>query len=206
MEAQTKMTSYVNAARWIPTYMTEKHENLDLGIEVFWSAEQLTMIAYSGKAKNYSYFLKYSTFEQMETAIITFVTNIQRNEAAKKEEKQKALEAKKTFDINEHFQAGDILVDTWGYEQTQVDFYKVIEVSGMTLTVREICYQTVEGSEYSHGMADEVMPYDVIVESEAAFKVRVKCNKDGSASICQPKSYGYLRKWEGRAMYRSWYN
>ncbi|MBF5824150.1 hypothetical protein HQI67_00200 [Escherichia coli] len=35
---------------------------------------------------------------------------------------------------------GDIFVSSWGYEQTNVNFYQVISVHGKkTVTVREIC-------------------------------------------------------------------
>lgn len=33
---------------------------------------------------------------------------------------------------------GDILVSTWGYEQTNADFFEVVEVSPKTVTVRPI--------------------------------------------------------------------
>jgi len=43
---------------------------------------------------------------------------------------------------------GDIFVSSWGWEQTNVDFYQVVEKpSANTVIVREIAAATVEGSE-----------------------------------------------------------
>jgi len=43
---------------------------------------------------------------------------------------------------------GDIFVSSWGWEQTNVNFYQVVEKpSASTVIVREIAYETVEGSE-----------------------------------------------------------
>lgn len=105
----------------------------------------------------------------------------------------------------EHFKVGDMIVNTWGYEQTNVDFFQVIEVGNKTLKVREVSQQIQEGSMYSHGMACNVLPKaDQFIGEE--FQVRLKVDYNGDVRCCSPKNYYYFRKWDGRPVYNSWYN
>jgi hypothetical protein len=41
-------------------------------------------------------------------------------------------------------QVGDILSTCWGYDQTNREFYQVVEVSGLMVTVREIAQERIE--------------------------------------------------------------
>lgn len=66
---------------------------------------------------------------------------------------KKARVANLAAEIN----VGDVFVDSWGWEQTNVDLYQVVaKPSAKTLIVREIATERVEGSEVSHGMACDV--------------------------------------------------
>jgi hypothetical protein len=38
---------------------------------------------------------------------------------------------------------GDIMVASWGYDQTNVNFYQVVEVAGKNVSIREVASQTV---------------------------------------------------------------
>jgi hypothetical protein len=54
---------------------------------------------------------------------------------------------------------GTLLHCSWGYEQTNCDFYQVTEKKGCTITMREIGSRTVPGSQGDYnGMADRRMP------------------------------------------------
>lgn len=55
--------------------------------------------------------------------------------------KQKSLEERRTFQHG--FKAGDILYSSWGYDQTNVNFYEVIEAGEKEITLREIDQKTV---------------------------------------------------------------
>jgi len=50
---------------------------------------------------------------------------------------------------------GDLFSSSWGYEQTNVDFYQVVAVKGKSFTIRQIKSRTIDGSEKDYnGMAD----------------------------------------------------
>jgi hypothetical protein len=46
---------------------------------------------------------------------------------------------------------GDILDSSWGYEQTNIDFYEVIEVKGKSIVIREISQEKVGGGHWMTG-------------------------------------------------------
>lgn len=45
---------------------------------------------------------------------------------------------------------GDILYSSWGYEQTNIDYYEVVAVRGKAVAIREIESRIVSDSGYSH--------------------------------------------------------
>jgi len=63
------------------------------------------------------------------------------------------LEERKQFQHT--FKEGDILVTSWGYDQTNVDFYQVTNVIGKAVEIREIGLKVVGGQ---GGPQEDVMP------------------------------------------------
>lgn len=59
------------------------------------------------------------------------------------ETKKKQQEEKNNFVHG--LKVGDIMVCSWGYEQTNIDFYQVTEVRGKNVIIREIASKIVEG-------------------------------------------------------------
>lgn len=89
--------------------------------------------------------------EYVENFIEKHVNYLQRREEEKQQRKIKAQLLAAQVNV------GDIFVDSWGWEQTNVDFYQVVaKPSAKTVIVREIASERVEGSEMSHGMACDV--------------------------------------------------
>lgn len=131
-----------------------------------------------------------------------------------KERKEQEKQEKKTlnadFKASDFFQVGDYVVNTWGYEQTNVEFYEVIEVKNKTIVVHEVGNMQVKGSVLSHGMANKVVPDGVKLKDSKPFALRLKMvnwNSLGGVQcrICSPKSYYHFKKWSGEAQYQSWY-
>lgn len=56
------------------------------------------------------------------------------------------------------FKVGQLFVNSWGYEQTNVDYYEAIKVGPRSVTLRPIASHPVPCTEYSHGMAQRVGP------------------------------------------------
>lgn len=69
----------------------------------------------------------------------------------------RALADKRLAEMKAALVPGAIVVCSWGYEQTNVDFYEVVDrPSESFVTLREIAYETVPGSEGF--MSDRVRP------------------------------------------------
>lgn len=143
----------------------------------------------------------YYTIEQAEKAYEEKVTNITQNlqkradEAAEKRAKNKETKA------SDHYKIGDIIVNSWGWEQTNIEFYKVVEVLPKTIKIRELSQDIEPGSEYSHGMACNVLPSDEFLTDGDSYSLRVTAG----GRLSNPQSYYYMHKWDGKPEYNSWY-
>ena len=152
--------------------------------------------------------LRNTVFPTLEKAI-TFAeewtnriqTNINTSEAYKEQKRKENAEVK----AEDHYKDGDIIVTSWGYEQTNVSFYIVTEVKGKTITISQIYQETEKDSEVSHGMACNVIPAESreIITNGETFKLRVKAR--GDLSSPSGKGFIHFSKWSGRPMYKSWY-
>ena len=137
-----------------------------------------------------------------ESKMIDFIrTWAQRNllsaqNKAQRKEEQKALQN----EIEKFVKVGDVFVSSWGYEQTNIDYYQVVGIKGKsTLTLREISAEVVESTHYDAGR--KVPSKDNFI-GEAFDKraniykignnvnVRVSLNSFSSASLKQPEADG----------------
>lgn len=85
---------------------------------------------------------------------------------------------------------GSILYTSWGYDQTNIDFYQVVERRGKTTIVLR---QLKRRSENEGWCRDKVWPLpDEFVNDELI----VRRIKHGCAKI---ESYAYLHPWDGKA-------
>lgn len=88
---------------------------------------------------------------------------------------------------------GTIFCHSWGYEQTNIDFYQVVSVRGQMLELREVRQHTTERN-VSGGY---VIPCIGEFTEKPAFKKRIKFHS-GSAYVSMP--YGWCNVWDGREM------
>lgn len=71
---------------------------------------------------------------------------------------ERKAERKKALEVNP-FQVGQVIYDSWGYEQTNIDFYQVIEVKNKSVVLREIKGRMVPSEGYS-SMAGLIAPVE----------------------------------------------
>ena len=137
----------------------------------------------------------------------------------KEQRKQAKQEARKIF--QNPYKVGDILHHSWGYDQTNSDFYQVVEVKTASVVLRKIGAKTVEGSEGfmseslmpekdafitkgSHALTkgdSHITPENPTITKKVGFYV----NDDGSLRYYIPVPYGWCDLWEGKQEYSSWY-
>ena len=105
---------------------------------------------------------------------------------------QKRRDERKAVNAADFYKENDILVASWGYDQTNVNFYQVLKVSGSSIVIAEIS-SIVTG--------DEAMPHiDEIIKNKKAMLKRV--GVDGRVRI---ESFMTAGKWNGKPQYCSRY-
>ena len=133
--------------------------------------------------------------------------------------KERKAKARALFQMP--YKEGDILHHSWGYDQTNCDFYQVVEVKKASVVLRKIGAKTVPGSEGF--MCESLIPEkdafiikgfqaltkddrDITPENPTITK-KVSCylNDDDSLRYFIPVPYGWYDLWDGKKCYSSWY-
>ena len=162
--------------------------NKALNIEIY--GKDLCAIGYHGRKKKANFHFRFQSKDRMKQYLDEWIDGRKR---AAEQVKQRKLDAKKA---NE-FQVGDILYNSWGWEQTNIDFYQVVKRTDASIWIRPIAYKlSSHGAGYMSG--NKVALKDQFTSEEITRKaVRFGngCNFD----------YGWGRKWDGRPVSCSWY-
>lgn len=95
---------------------------------------------------------------------------------------------------------GSIFYTSWGYEQTNVEFYQVVKLVGKsTVIIKQISSHQVEGTEGFDSC--EVMPnIDCFLEPQN--EIRKKVN---FGNYIKFKGFNDAYLWNGKPKYKSWY-
>jgi hypothetical protein len=97
-------------------------------------------------------------------------------------------------------QVGDIYVNSWGFEQTNIDPYQVVRVLPKTMELRKIAKRAIPDTQGF--MCQYVVPVKDSFTGEGAFRVRT--GGKSPEGFCL--NYGYASKWDGeQTYYESWY-
>lgn len=107
-----------------------------------------SLMLFSGRGNKPIIHSAYRTEEQRSEAIINVLENI-RSSMKRIEERKKQRSAPHSL------QVGDILVSSWGYDQTNIDYYQVTKLIGSTMVEIHPIYSRIVDN---HGTYDVVMP------------------------------------------------
>jgi len=131
-------------------------------------------------------------------------------------ENRKAEKAQANSEMVNPFQVGDIIGNSWGYDQTNVDFYQVVEVGKKSVKLRSIGQESVPGSEGF--MSCQVVPAKDKFLSKSTHEGHYKdgnppflkhlkayVDRDGKVQVYVNFKYGSGSKWKGESLYNSWY-
>jgi len=138
--------SPVKLARYIPTgfIVTEYPES-----SAIVAVSEKSAIAYYANKSKPSFFLKFRSNEERDKHISDWLAC----QAKQAEEKLRQKEAKHNF--SNDFKVGDIVYDSWGYDQTNIDFFQIVEVKPKSVVMRPIS-QTKTETEYMSGHTSPV--------------------------------------------------
>lgn len=132
----------------------------------------------------------YRTSEQRDRALAIEISNL------KHRQEEKAKYKKEKVSFQHDLQVGDILHSSWGYDQTNCDFYQVVALVGKkSVEIIEIGKRYIEDGGYMSGNSTPIK------DNFYGESVRKLVGKYGvKISDCQRAS-----KWDGRPCYESHY-
>jgi hypothetical protein len=146
-------------------------------------------IGYHGKAQRSDFFCRFRSVEDREKYIARFIQGRQARAEAMAD-----LRAKRNQPHT--LTVGQILVSSWGYDQTNVDFYQVTRVVGVrTVEVREIASEIVNGA----SMTGTCTP------KPDAFTSAPMVRRANSYNSVKVRSCASASPWDGRPRYWSSY-
>lgn len=209
------MKSVINSNRWIPSnhnchidYMQKGEDFVFANCEIFYTEVpvngKVSAIAFVGKGKNSSWYYSFKNVESMKSYIDKFIEECKYVENYKliRKEKQKMANAS----ISDTVKVGDLFHYSWGYDQTNCEFYQVIAVKGKTATLQRISSKSVPNTQGF--MSEQVSPMkDAFIQSpygDDVIKKRIQASYDGKPYFSM--SFGSLTQTtENSTHYSSWY-
>lgn len=159
-----------------------------------------TVLAYIGTAGKRAFYESYRTPEARDKRVTDFFANLIAHEARKAEWKARRNQP-------HTLKAGDIIVNSWGWEQTNIDFYVIVRASDSYVWIHPIAQ---DGRETGF-MCGDTWPAEPI-------RICPKKLEDGTyteptkhkANLCNGSNYISMKygsgyKWDGKPERNSWY-
>jgi hypothetical protein len=113
--------------------------------------EKLIAIFYVGKQSNPLWHIRFRDLESMKSKIVKQISNLMSLEDMKQKRKEERKEQVAKV------QVGEIYYDSWGYDQTNIDFYQITGVKGKMFEITPIAKQYC-GEAPGGSMSDNVLP------------------------------------------------
>ena len=121
--------------RFIPQGYELTIDHKELGITVYTrDGETLGGLCFVGKAIKPTWFYRFKSVEQRNKEIEQTFARVQSKLDRKAQEKAKKTDAM----ANHGVVVGDVFRCSWGYDQTNIDYYEVIAITGKTATICRI--------------------------------------------------------------------
>jgi len=185
--------SIVTRAFFIPKD-AEKIEDLESGAVAYLSVHRNGnwAMGFGGKRQRPDFNYTFPTEEYARKYIQKYFDGQRASVKAKAERRAEQKAFKTTLKV------GSILYTSWGYDQTNIDWYQVIEVkpSGKTVVIREIGYDKVETTGWMCGYC---------TPKKNAFKGEPMTKRVREGDALTMTSYSSAFPWDGKKKYWSSY-
>lgn len=79
---------------------------------------------------------RFKTVEGRDNYVVKFMLDNDKRNTEKEQQKSKIRAIRDNF-VNP-FKVGEVFYDSWGYEQTNIDFYQIVEVKNKSVVIRKI--------------------------------------------------------------------
>ena len=114
----------------------------DDDVLVLKNEDKLIAVAWSGKKSKYDWYYRFRDKKQMDKYISDYFCKLEDRARLKIERKEQ--KKKEKLEFFDSIQVGDIFVDSWGYDQTNVDFYKVTKKLKASIKIVKIGSEVTE--------------------------------------------------------------
>lgn len=166
-------------------------EGKDLGLE-FWSYEDekggIYGMAFWGKANKPLWHYRFRDMSQFEKKVRETIDSRKSHVDRIEQRRQERVQYKHNLKV------GDILISSWGYDQTNIDFYEVVEVGEKSVKIREIDGRTLPSNEPSQ---------DKVVPAPGRYKGPVMTKMVGTGDSVKVRSFAWAHKWDGTPAYQT---
>lgn len=183
--------THLNREQYVPSGATKivpKDANVEFYL--YQGPRGPSAMAFIGKARKPSWRFYFLSEADREKRILNTIEGVKASAAIKakwKAERQKPHTLK----------LGDILYSSWGYDQTNIDFYEVTALIGKSMVeLRQLCVDTTE----TGFMSGSTTPRLGVYRDET--RLRRKVSGNNSVSI---ESYAGAYPWDGKPKSCSWY-
>lgn len=142
---------------------------------------------------------------ESEKEVFSFAVDFEAFENERKQRQKddqanaRKIRAEKDKEAVKNCQPGQIYVESWGYDQTNIDFYQVVSVKGASALIRAIEQNTTE----TGFMSGKTFPVKDHFKS-GLIRKRVMNYGDGRPSF-SGCAHGWLTLWDGTPQGCSWY-
>jgi len=184
-------------------YSVSKHQTLDCWI--VWKLMETghcLLMTYTGSAAKPRANYRFRSQEAAEKWLVEDLQHIRDRQERKtaEEAEKKAARAKKAAD---YWNVGDVFYTSWGYDQTNVEYYQITELKPRSVIVRQI---SVNSSDHGQPGGGKVQPRRFeFVGPE--FLCPINHAGNFSAGPCHSSDKPSFRhtcyKWDGKAKYTS---
>jgi hypothetical protein len=183
--------------RIIPESYREKTMKSVPGAVVYISKDGLSAKGFFGKSVKAEFFFRFPTKDNCKAYVANFF------DKKRTLLKERAERAKKVASFKHGLKVGDIVYSSWGWEQTNIDFYEVVAVpSDKTVRLRELKAVRTESSPLAMSGTTVPLPNEY-ASDEILLKKVGPGYRDGM--IWVNFKYGGGSKWDGKPMSCSWY-
>lgn len=165
------------------------------------------MKGWRGKAAKPAFYYLFRTMASAEAHGAKFATDTKAWEeytaqkTAEKAAKRKALKA------SDHWAVGDVVYTSWGYEQTNVEYYQIVKLKPRSVIVRQVRVNSSDSPGQPGGGMVQPRRYEFVgpefpcpLDEDGGFNAGPCWNKE------KPSFRHRVSRWDGRPKYTSSYH
>lgn len=102
--------------------------------------------AWSGKADKPAWYYSFRNVVRAEAYVAEYIMRVAASEHSRDQRTASKAAARASLKASDHYAVGDVIYNSWGYDQTNIDWYQVVEVKAKSIVIREIA-----GNSNDHG-------------------------------------------------------